>query len=190
MCQHQTWCSAVAVCTLVINAPTFLSQTLKFGLLSAQADDRLSGMQLGHKHHLGVDGLPVDHDLSYAYYANVAAQTVADRELSREGQAFVEHIRLIDEDALKLQTKENDDLFVWLRFQARRGMAEAQQAVSRMLFWGQQGISSKLKEAVKFYEKGAARLKDPTLMYDYGVVLLKSLIHLLPLSDLFGAITY
>ncbi|XP_054830490.1 protein sel-1 homolog 3-like [Eublepharis macularius] len=140
---------------------------------STKADDRLSGMQLGHKHHLGVDGLPVDHDLSYAYYANVAAQTVADRELSREGQAFVEHIRLTDEDALKLQTKENDDLFVWLRFQARRGMAEAQQAVSRMLFWGQQGISSKLKEAVKFYEKGAARLKDPTLMYDYGVVLLK-----------------
>ncbi|XP_054830572.1 protein sel-1 homolog 3-like [Eublepharis macularius] len=91
----------------------------------------------------------------------------------RHWVAFVEHIRLIDEDALKLQTKENDDLFVWLRFQARRGMAEAQQAVSRMLFWGQQGISSNLKEAVKFYEKGAARLKDPTLMYDYGVVLLK-----------------
>ncbi|XP_054830569.1 protein sel-1 homolog 3-like [Eublepharis macularius] len=156
-----------------LGLPLDSTKTLKFGLLSAQADDRLSGMQLGHKHHLGVDGLPVDHDLSYAYYANVAAQTVADRELSREGQAFVEHIRLIDEDALKLQTKENDDLFVWLRFQARRGMAEAQQAVSRMLFWGQQGISSKLKEAVKFYEKGAARLKDPTLMYDYGVVLLK-----------------
>ncbi|XP_067419562.1 protein sel-1 homolog 3-like, partial [Emydura macquarii macquarii] len=148
-------------------------EALKFSLLAAQQDGRLAGMLLGHKHHLGVDGFPVDHDLSYAYYANVAAQTLADREQPGEEQAFVEPIRLIDEDALKVQTKESDDLFLWLRFQARRGVVEAQQAVSRMLFWGQRGIASNLQAAVKFYEKGATQLQDPALMYDYGVVLLR-----------------
>ncbi|XP_067424402.1 protein sel-1 homolog 3-like [Emydura macquarii macquarii] len=148
-------------------------EALKFSLLAAQQDGRLAGMLLGHKHHLGVDGFPVDHDLSYAYYANVAAQTLADREQPGEEQAFVESVRLIDEDALKVQTKESDDLFLWLRFQARRGVVEAQQAVSQMLFWGQRGIASNLQAAAKFYEKGATQLQDPALMYDYGVVLLR-----------------
>nr|DBA32192.1 TPA: hypothetical protein GDO54_000002 [Pyxicephalus adspersus] len=42
-----------------------------------------------------------------------------------------------------------------------------------MLFWGQQGISSNLEVAVKFYEKGAMQQKDPVMMYDYGIVLLR-----------------
>ncbi|XP_075449615.1 protein sel-1 homolog 3-like [Ascaphus truei] len=152
---------------------TDYSKALRFSLISAQEDERLSQMFLGHKHHLGVDRYPVDYGLSYAYYSNVARQTILDRLHPDKNQAFVEHIRLIDEDVLRHQTKENDDLFMWLRFQAKQGVSSAQQAVSRMLFWGQQGISSNLQAAVKFYEKGARQLKDPVMMYDYGVVLLR-----------------
>ncbi|XP_063806930.1 protein sel-1 homolog 3-like [Pseudophryne corroboree] len=149
------------------------SKALKFSLISAQKSERLSQLSLGHKHHLGVDGYPLDYDLSYAYYSSVARQTMTDRLQPDKHQAFVEHIRLTDEDVLKQQTKENDDLFMWLRFQARQGVTSAQQAVSRMLFWGQQGISSNPQAAVKFYERGARELKDPVMMYDYGVVLLR-----------------
>ncbi|XP_071989725.1 protein sel-1 homolog 3-like [Engystomops pustulosus] len=149
------------------------AKALKFSLIAAQNDERLSLLSLGHKHHLGVDGFPLDYDLSYGYYSNIARQTMADRLQPDRHQAYVEHIRLTDEEVLKQQTKENDDLFMWLRFQARQGVSSAQQAVSRMLFWGQQGISSNPEAAVKFYEKGAMQMKDPVMMYDYGVVLLR-----------------
>ncbi|XP_029457826.1 protein sel-1 homolog 3-like [Rhinatrema bivittatum] len=149
------------------------AKALRFLLIAAQADERLAELQLGHKHHLGVDGFPVDYELSYAYYANVAKQTMVDRLEPSKNQSYVENIRLTDEEALKVQTKENSHLFVWLRLQARQGESLAQQAVSRMLFWGQQGISSNPKAAVKVYEKGAMQLKDPVLMYDYGIVLLR-----------------
>ncbi|XP_069495663.1 protein sel-1 homolog 3-like [Ambystoma mexicanum] len=149
------------------------TKALRLSLIAAQSGERLSLMKMGHKHHLGVDGFPVDYDVSYGYYSNVARQTITDRVNPSRDQSFVESIRLIDDDILKQQTKENEDLFMWLRFQARQGVTSAQQAVGRMLFWGQQGISSNLKAAVKFYEKGATQLKDPVLMYDYGVVLLR-----------------
>ncbi|XP_069059834.1 protein sel-1 homolog 3-like [Pleurodeles waltl] len=149
------------------------TKALRFSLIAAQAGERLSLMRLGHKHHLGADGFPVDYDLSYGYYSNIAQQTMEDRLSPNRDQAYVESIRLIDDDVLKQQTKENEDLFLWLRYQARQGVSAAHHAVSRMLFWGQQGISSNLKAAVKFYERGATKLKDPVLMYDYGVVLLR-----------------
>lgn len=41
-------------------------------------------------------------------------------------QTFVELIRLNDEETLKAQTNENDDLFHWLKLQARSGVAEAE----------------------------------------------------------------
>ncbi|XP_006003126.3 protein sel-1 homolog 3, partial [Latimeria chalumnae] len=149
------------------------AKALRFGLLAAQTDERLAVMRLGHKHHLGVDGFPVDYDLSSAYYSNIALQTSVDRLVPSPEQVFVESIRLVDENALKEQTKEDDDLFLWLRFKAKKGAAEAQQALGRMLFWGQQGVSQNLKAAVKFYEAGATQLQDPTLMHDYAIVLLK-----------------
>lgn len=48
-----------------------------------------------------------------------------------------------------------------------------QQAVARMLFWGQQGLSPNIQEAIKHYRRGAVELEDPVSMYDYGVVLLQ-----------------
>ncbi|XP_066444613.1 protein sel-1 homolog 3-like [Eleutherodactylus coqui] len=149
------------------------SKALKFSLIAAQNGERLSQLFLGHKHHLGADGYPVDYDLSYAYYSNIARQTMTDRLQPDKHQAYVENIRVTDENVLKQQTKENDDLFMWLRFQARQGVSSAQQAVSRMLFWGQQGITPNPEAAAKIYQKGAMQMKDPVMMYDYGIVLLR-----------------
>lgn len=42
-----------------------------------------------------------------------------------------------------------------------------------MLFWGQQGLSPNIEEAVRHYRRGAVQLEDPVSMYDYGVVLLQ-----------------
>lgn len=59
--------------------PLCLAQAWLLALLAAQKDQRLALLRLGHLHHLGVDGLPTDPDLAYAYYANIAQQTTLDR---------------------------------------------------------------------------------------------------------------
>ncbi|MGH0164514.1 UNVERIFIED_CONTAM: hypothetical protein FKN15_047339 [Acipenser sinensis] len=150
-----------------------IAKAVLLSLLAAQQDSRLALLRLGNLHHLGESGLPVDHALAYAYYSNMAAQTLIDKQHPSPGQAYVESIRLIDEEVLKQQTSENDDLFLWLRFQARRGMADAQQNLGRMLFWGQQGVSPNLQAAVKYYEASARKEENPVSMYDYAIVLLK-----------------
>lgn len=48
-----------------------------------------------------------------------------------------------------------------------------QQALARMLFWGQQGVTPNIQKAVRHYERGAVQLEDPASMYDYGIVLLQ-----------------
>ncbi|XP_037533798.1 protein sel-1 homolog 3 [Nematolebias whitei] len=144
-----------------------------FALVAAQNDDRLALLHLGHLHHQGVDGFPTDHNLAYAYYANIAKQTVADRQNPTSQQTFVEAVYLTDDETLKLQTKEDHHIFQWLKLQANRGAAEAEQAIARMLFWGQQGLSPNIQEAVKHYRRGAVQLEDPVSMYDYGIVLLQ-----------------
>nr|XP_040048705.1 protein sel-1 homolog 3 [Gasterosteus aculeatus aculeatus] len=144
-------------------------------LLAAQKDQRLALLRLGHLHHLGVDGLPTDPDLAYAYYANIAQQTTLDRHNPVPEQIFVEAVYLNDDEALNLQTNEDHHLFQWLTLQARRGAAEAEGAVARMLFWGQQGVSPDIQKAVRHYERGAVQWKDPASMYDYGIVLLQGL---------------
>ncbi|KAL6115894.1 uncharacterized protein ACO6RY_00633 [Pungitius sinensis] len=142
-------------------------------LLAAQKDERLALLRLGHLHQLGVDGLPTDPDLAYAYYANIAQQTTLDRNDPTPEQTFVEAVYLNNDKVLNLQTNEDHHLFQWLKLEARRGAAEAEQAVARMLFWGQQGVSPDIKKAVRHYKRGAVQWKDPTSMYDYGIVLLQ-----------------
>uniref|UniRef100_A0A671SD00 Protein sel-1 homolog 3-like n=1 Tax=Sinocyclocheilus anshuiensis TaxID=1608454 RepID=A0A671SD00_9TELE len=141
-------------------------------LLAAQKDWRLTLLRLGHMHHVGDLEVTPDRDLSYAYYVNIARQTSMDQKNPSPQQTFVELIRLNDEETLKAQTNENDDLFHWLKLQARSGVAEAEQAMGRMLFWGQQGVSPDIQTAVKHYERGATTLRDPVSMYDYAIVLL------------------
>nr|XP_015196696.1 PREDICTED: protein sel-1 homolog 3-like [Lepisosteus oculatus] len=149
------------------------SKALLLSLLAAQQDWRLALLRLGHLHHTGEPGFPLDLALAYAYYSNIAAQTSSDQQDPSPKQVFVESVFLNEEDVLKLQTHENDDLFFWLKFQAQNGVVDAQQALGRMLFWGQQGVSPDLRAAVKYYERGAIKLEDPVSMYDYAIVLLK-----------------
>ncbi|XP_041258696.1 protein sel-1 homolog 3 isoform X3 [Onychostruthus taczanowskii] len=88
-------------------------------------------------------------------------------------KAFVETIRLMDDELLKSQTKENGDVFMWLKHEATRGNAAAQQRLAQMLFWGQQGVAKNPEAAIEWYAKGAIETEDPVLIYDYAIVLFK-----------------
>ncbi|TDH14660.1 hypothetical protein EPR50_G00022620 [Perca flavescens] len=142
-------------------------------LLAAQKDDRLALLHLGHLHHQGLQGLPTDPDLAYAYYANIAKQTTLDRHNPTPEQTFVEAVYLNNDEVLNLQTSEHHHIFQWLKLQARRGAAEAEQAVARMLYWGQQGVTPDIQKAARHYERGAVQWEEPVSMYDYGIVLLQ-----------------
>uniref|UniRef100_I3KJJ3 Protein sel-1 homolog 3 n=1 Tax=Oreochromis niloticus TaxID=8128 RepID=I3KJJ3_ORENI len=150
-----------------------MMQAWLLGLLGAQKGDRLALLHLGHLHHLGLHGQPKDHDLAYAYYANIAQQTTIDRHNPSPQQTTVEAIFVNDDKMLNIQTSENHHIFQWLKHQARRGATEAEQAIARMLFWGQQGVTPNIREAVRHYERGAVQWEDPVSMYDYGIVLLQ-----------------
>ncbi|XP_078402053.1 protein sel-1 homolog 3-like [Cetorhinus maximus] len=148
-------------------------QGLLYSLLAAQGNDRLALMHLGYKHDQGIDGYALDDDISYSYYLNVAQQTVNDRHEFDGEQAFVEQVRLMDKSALQSQTKENDDLFLWLRYQANHGDAFAQQKLARMLYWGQQGITRDVNAALEWYSRSAEETRDPLSLYEYGLFLFK-----------------
>ncbi|KAI4815468.1 hypothetical protein KUCAC02_005612 [Chaenocephalus aceratus] len=141
-------------------------------LMAAQKDDRLALLHLGHMHHQGVHGLPTDPDLAYAYYANIAKQTTLDRHNHTPEQTYVEAVYLNNDEVLSLQTNKHHHIFQWLKLQARRGAAEEEQAVARMLYWGQQGVTPDIQTAARHYERGAVQWEDPVLMYDYGIVLM------------------
>ncbi|XP_030047116.1 protein sel-1 homolog 3 isoform X2 [Microcaecilia unicolor] len=144
-----------------------------YSLVGAQEDERLVVMKLGYKHFHGIDNYPVDWDLSYMYYSNIAKKTIQDRQTVNGDQAYVETVRLTDDEMLKAQTKENGDIFLWLKHEAARGDALAQQRLAQMLFWGQQGVSKNAQAAIEWYKKGALENEDPVLMYDYAIVLFK-----------------
>ncbi|XP_043918094.1 protein sel-1 homolog 3 isoform X2 [Protopterus annectens] len=149
------------------------SQGLLYSLVAAQGDDRLALMHLGYKHLQGIDGYLLDHDLSYGYYANIAAQTSLDRRITEGKQTYVEIVRLIDDQALKTQTDENGDYFLWVKHLATQGNTAAMQQVAAMLYWGQNGVSRNIEAALEWYRRGAVEIGDPTMMYDYSLLLFK-----------------
>ncbi|KAM9027997.1 protein sel-1 homolog 3 [Ara ararauna] len=146
---------------------------LLYSLVGAQGNERLAVMNLGYKHYQGINNYPLDLELSYAYYSNIAIKTSLDQHTIKGEQAFVETIRLMDDELLKAQTKENGDVFMWLKHEATRGNAAAQQRLAQMLFWGQQGVAKNPEAAVEWYAKGAIETEDPVLIYDYAIVLFK-----------------
>ncbi|XP_063166545.1 protein sel-1 homolog 3 [Candoia aspera] len=148
-------------------------QGLLYSLVAAQEGDRLALMNLGYKHYRGINNYPQDLEVSYAYYSDVALKTPHDQHTGEGDQAFVEAIRLQDDELLKAQTKENGDIFMWLKHEAIRGNSAAQQRLGQMLFWGQQGVGKNLKAAVEWYAKGALETEDPVSLYDYSIVLFK-----------------
>ncbi|XP_053314322.1 protein sel-1 homolog 3 [Spea bombifrons] len=148
-------------------------QGLLYSLVGAQNCDRLALLKLGYNHFQGVDNYPLDFGLSYAYYISIAKKTPKDRWTMHEEQAFVEAVRLMDDEMLKEQTRENDDLFLWLKQNAERGDVHAQHRLAQMFYWGQQGVSKNKDAAMEWYERGALENKDPVIMYDYAILLLK-----------------
>lgn len=44
-----------------------------------------------------------------------------------------------------------------------------------MFFWGQHGVSKDPAAAVKWYERSAMQMKDPSALYDYSILLMKVL---------------
>lgn len=44
-----------------------------------------------------------------------------------------------------------------------------------MLFWGQHGVSKDPAAAVKWFERSAMQMKDPSALYDYSILLMKVL---------------
>ncbi|KAM9678648.1 protein sel-1 homolog 3 [Trichechus inunguis] len=148
-------------------------QGMLYSLVGGQGSERLSSMNLGYKHYQGVDNYPLDWELSYAYYSNIAMKTPLDQHTLQGDQAYVETIRLKDDEILKVQTKEDGDVFMWLKHEATRGSAAAQQRLAQMLFWGQQGVAKNPEAAIEWYAKGALETEDPALIYDYAIVLFK-----------------
>jgi TPR repeat protein len=156
-----------------LNVPRNQLQGMLYSLVGGQGSERLSSMNLGYKHYQGVDSYPLDWELSYAYYSNIATKTPLDQHTLQGDQAYVETIRLKDEEVLKVQTKEDGDVFMWLKHEAARGNAAAQQRLAQMLFWGQQGVAKNPEAAIEWYAKGALETEDPALIYDYAIVLFK-----------------
>uniref|UniRef100_A0A8D0QN36 Protein sel-1 homolog 3 n=1 Tax=Sus scrofa TaxID=9823 RepID=A0A8D0QN36_PIG len=156
-----------------LNVPRDQLQGMLYSLVGGQGSERLSSMNLGYKHYQGIDKYPLDWELSYAYYSNIATKTPLDQHTLQGDQAYVETIRLKDDEILKVQTKEDGDVFMWLKHEATRGNAAAQQRLAQMLFWGQQGVAKNPEAAIEWYAKGALETEDPALIYDYAIVLFK-----------------
>ncbi|NXT02358.1 SE1L3 protein, partial [Jacana jacana] len=156
-----------------LGVPVDRTKGLLYSLIGAQGNERLAVMNLGYKHYQGINNYPLDLELSYAYYSNIAIKTSLDQHNIKGEQAFVETIRLMDDELLKAQTKENGDVFMWLKHEATRGNAAAQQRLAQMLFWGQQGVAKNPEAAIEWYAKGATETEDPVLIYDYAIVLFK-----------------
>uniref|UniRef100_A0A8C2UU04 SEL1L family member 3 n=2 Tax=Chinchilla lanigera TaxID=34839 RepID=A0A8C2UU04_CHILA len=156
-----------------LNVPRDPLQGMLYSLVGGQGSERLSSMNLGYKHYQGIDNYPLDWELSYAYYSSIATKTPLDQHTLQGDQAYVETIRLKDDEILKVQTKEDGDVFMWLKHEATRGNAAAQQRLAQMLFWGQQGVAKNPEAAIEWYAKGALETEDPALIYDYAIVLFK-----------------
>lgn len=66
-----------------VNSLFFMSvafcQGLLYSLIGAQGNERLAVMNLGYKHYQGINNYPLDLELSYAYYSNIAIKTSLDQ---------------------------------------------------------------------------------------------------------------
>eukprot|EP00064_Thunnus_orientalis_P002601 superscaffoldBa00000196_g2608 len=50
---------------------------------------------------------------------------------------------------------------------------EDKRCLGAMLYWGQHGVSKDTASAVKWFERSAMQMKDPSAMYDYSILLMK-----------------
>ncbi|XP_017278998.1 protein sel-1 homolog 3 [Kryptolebias marmoratus] len=145
-----------------------------YSLIGASGDDRFALMHLGYKHTHGADGFPKDLSVAYGYYSNVGAQSSIDGYKTHEYKQYTpEYIYLSNEEDLDSVTHETSDVFQYLKFQAERGDLESQRRLGMMLYWGQNGVSKDITSAMKWLERSAMQMKDPSAMYDYSILLMK-----------------
>uniref|UniRef100_A0A3B4VE07 Protein sel-1 homolog 3-like n=1 Tax=Seriola dumerili TaxID=41447 RepID=A0A3B4VE07_SERDU len=141
-----------------------------YSLIGASGDDRFALMHAGYKHTQGIDGFPKDLDMAYSYYSNAGQRCFC---LSFLQQYTPEHIYLSNQKDLNSLTHESSDVFQYLKLQAERGDAESQRRLGLMLYWGQNGVSKDIESALKWFERSAMQMKDPSAMYDYSILLMK-----------------
>ncbi|XP_023284508.1 protein sel-1 homolog 3-like isoform X1 [Seriola lalandi dorsalis] len=145
-----------------------------YSLIGASGDDRFALMHAGYKHTQGIDGFPKDLDMAYSYYSNAAAQSSTDSSNIHDTEQYTpEHIYLSNQEDLNSLTHESSDVFHYLKLQAERGDAESQRRLGLMLYWGQNGVSKDIVSALKWFERSAMQMKDPSAMYDYSILLMK-----------------
>ncbi|KAK7499889.1 hypothetical protein BaRGS_00008980 [Batillaria attramentaria] len=145
------------------------AESLAFLMLGVLHAHRMSTLALGHRHMMGIDGVPHDRSMAYMYYKYVADMTRDDRDLHREEEVATEMVRLIDEATMEQQTDESGDLFLWLKHQAQQGVTSAQVQLAHLLFWGSQGVRRNLQAAREFFQQGAAQ-GDADSMYNIGLM--------------------
>ncbi|XP_068176249.1 protein sel-1 homolog 3 [Antennarius striatus] len=147
-----------------------------FSLIGAASDNRFALMHAGYKHSQGLDGFPKDLDMSYSYYSNLGAQSIADSSRIHENNQYSpEHIYLSNQEDLNSLTQETNDDVQFLKFRADRGDEESQKRLGMMLYWGQRGVSKNLASATEWFRRSAMQMKDPSMMYNYAMLLMKGL---------------
>nr|XP_020459014.1 protein sel-1 homolog 3-like [Monopterus albus] len=145
-----------------------------YSLIGASGDSRFALMHAGYKHTQGIDGFPEDLDMAYSYYSNVAAQSSIDRSRIHEITQYTpEHIYLNNKEDLDRLTHEANEVYPYLKMQAERGHIEYQKRLGSALYWGHRGIAKDIASAVKWLERSAMQMNDPTAMYDYSILLMK-----------------
>ncbi|XP_061593913.1 protein sel-1 homolog 3-like isoform X2 [Cololabis saira] len=144
-----------------------------YSLIGASGDDRFALMHAGYKHSHGADGFPKDLDMAYSYYSNVGERSSIDSDQRHQNkQCMPQYIYISNGENLDSLIDESSDVFQFWKFQAERGDAESQR-LGTVLYWGQNGVSKDIQSAVKWFEKSAMQMKDPSAMYDYSILLMK-----------------
>ncbi|XP_070534886.1 protein sel-1 homolog 3-like isoform X2 [Ptychodera flava] len=164
--------------SVLYNNGVGVKMSLKLGwlylLISTLGNYKIALMASGNKHYLGLDGYPKDYDYSFNYYRNVAQQSAKDREVHNPQGIYTEHVRLTDKAALDIHKGESADYFVWLKYQAKHGVGDAQSTLGRLLFWGQQGVDRNMEAAVQYYQTSAEAADASAIaLYDYGIILMR-----------------
>ncbi|XP_040897218.1 protein sel-1 homolog 3 isoform X2 [Toxotes jaculatrix] len=145
-----------------------------YSLIGASGDNRFALMHSGYKHAQGIDGFLKDLDVAYSYYSNAGTQSSIDSSSFHENKQYMpDHIYLSNQEDLNSLTHETSDVFQYLKLQAERGDAGAQRHLGTMLYWGRNGVSKDIVSAVKWFERSAMQMKDPSAMYDYSILLIK-----------------
>ncbi|XP_022108629.1 protein sel-1 homolog 3-like [Acanthaster planci] len=158
-----------------INVDVDLNEAYLYWLVAAEAGNRLAMLALANHHQQGLSTASTDFDLSYNYLKRLADLTVKDRERHDPNGVLTEYVRLTDTDSLKVHKGEDGDHFLWLKYQARKGIAQAQLDMARILFWGQRGIDRDVQQAVELYRLYLMdNPQDEVVHYDYGIIHLQA----------------